>query len=291
MNNVPPILCGSRATFTVQALDSAMADVEFSASDTPSLRIYPGGGRSTTLTVTGSWNDEVNGLMDFTITEAQSLAITPAIYKADARVTLVNTNVLEVWSGYLEFRPAPGSVAAGLTYCALSDVQAYYPGIEKFQTANDVAGFAYHREQATKLLNTWIYNRFDPQPGFQKRRGSTFDSIYGYDVIDQTTTPLAKETLRTLLADGKLELDREAIEMTARIAVSMILARNVSWVANTSSTVPKTGDNPMQSAALDQRAKAKEIFDEWKARVDANEAGETTILLDRDCIYLSGYTA
>lgn len=292
MNALPAITRGTKAEFTLMAKDSAVDAVSFSASDTIAAVVLPGGRRASVFSPSCSWVSATSGTITVSISATQSAAIGAGIYRLVVTVATAadSGNPLEVWSGYIEFIDAAGSVAEPTKWATIEDMQAYYPSITNFQSPKDQTNFGYQLAKATEDLRYWIYNRYDPQPGFQKRRSSTYDDVYGFDVIDTTTTPFGKEELLAALRSDDIELDSQAVEIVARLANASVLKRQISAVSNTTSTLAKASENPFAKAANDQVDAAKEVFSKWKARIKHDGGSSVTLLVDRDCVYLSGYT-
>ena len=289
---VGQIARGTSARFQVQILDAAGDPVTYSASDTPSAQIWAGDDRAAIASISCAWNGTDYSNVVVTFLAADTTNQEPGVYPIRVLVTtLANpTQPILVFQGEIEITPSPGSATAAPIYGTYDDVLTYWPAAVGLQLgAVDQAQLREVMGKAREILDDLIWWRYNPQPGFQRRRGTTYNGVHGFDVQDVSTAPISKATLRTLLDTNKMTVDATVKEMAARLAIALLLERPKAFLTSTTTTVPKPDENPYLAESKTQNDKVLNLFAQWQAELDTNADDDPDLLIARDCVFLEGY--
>lgn len=189
------------------------------------------------------------------------------------------------FDGSIEFRGRPGTAAIPTSYTSFEVMLELYPMLASLNSSvGDQTGFAQQQHQAKADFDLFLIERYNPQPGFTRRRTpGVFDPSAGFDVPDSVTLAPTPAQLRTALAIGGLVLTEPdstyVSEINARLAIARVLDRQVGGGDRRS--------NPYAADAEMMRQAAMQMMARYRAFIDLTGGQTPSVLIDRDCIFLT----
>jgi hypothetical protein len=226
------------------------------------------------------WNTPSAGTFDLTAPGTSTSGLTPGTYFVLVTAA-VGTGQRAAWSGMMKLRPSPGSAIALTTYCTDQDMREVYPQIDTFLSDANMTGFLRERNGAKSDFDLFLIERYDPRPGFNRRRSMVYDPVQGFDIQDTITVPPTPALIRSSLAAGGLIRSAPDDRIVARICAKLAVAEVLG-----SKDASDRRSNPFVQASLEFRADAMEKMRAYRAFVDVNNDSIAEVLIDRDCIFL-----
>ena len=195
------------------------AYTDMTSAATVSARVWRGDDQSALLTLTGSAADAAAGYFAVTFSDTNTSSLAEGVYRYEVLATEGGVTV-PVFDGRLRVVGTAGSASAPtVLYCTHEDMKLYAPWIDDQSDADeDQAGFVEQRLQATRWLQGLAHAHY---------RGSAGD-VAGYSFTLQNTWSRGRRAgrdsqLQEWLDDGRLILNPDVVEATAKMALHYIL--------------------------------------------------------------------
>jgi hypothetical protein len=275
------VIAGVDQTITPTVQRNGLPYTLFTSANTLSVELWSGENQAViTPGLTAVWNTPSAGTFDLTAPGTSTASLKPGTYFVLVAAA-VGTGQRVAWSGTMKLRPSPGSAIPLTTYCTDQDMMEIYPQIDTFINDANMTGFLRERNAAKSDFDLFLIERYDPRPGFNRRRSLVYDQIQGFDIQDSITVPPTPTVIRSSLAAGGLIRlvpdDRIVARICAKLAVAEVLG---------SKDASDRRSNPFVQASLEFRADAMERMRAYRAFVDTNADGTAEVLIDRDVIFL-----
>lgn len=240
---------GLLTSFTHDVIDenTGRQDVRWVSADTPSVRIWPGGGQDYVSATSVAWSgDPASGA---TISVTLNAALTAALGLGTHRATVVVTkdsdaSVNDAADFYLRVEPAPTTTSGGdsapRSYATTQDLRDMArPWAESLQGEYDQLGLANVLAQASRDLDDLIASRYAQNwRGASDGEDDAYTDMKGWlDADGLTTTQPIKRfvVFRTIYYLAGFERttseDRESLRMIANRAETEVLRAQRSIVA------------------------------------------------------------
>lgn len=218
---------------------------------------------------------------DLTIPGAATTPNQPGEYFLEVDA-LVGSDYRPAYYGAVNVLPSVGTGVALPVYNTLQDMQDFYPTILSFfDTKVHVFGYMRQCNRVWADINHFLIERYDPQPGFNRRRNGTYDSIVGFDTQDLVTDPPTPAAIRTALAAGGLFLSSPDDKFISGIAAVL----SVAEVLCPQDSADRRS-NPFAQIAADMRVAAIERLMPYRAYIDLDLDGSPDVIITRDVIFL-----
>jgi hypothetical protein len=227
-----------------------------------------------------AWVDSLSGRFRLLVAASQTAGLAPGDYRLEVGVTYGGTRS-PGFDGVLRLTDVPGSATARAPYVTYPDLLRYYDQLPTLANyAADQTGFLGQRVDASDEFDRELVTRYDPRPGFVKRRAATPDPHLGHDVPIAVALAPTPKALSVAIKAGGVIVDRNVREQVARRAIALILDRQET-----------TDRNTYREEAASMRAEADRLWRRFEVQVDTDADGTADLLVCRDVTLLPPGTA
>jgi hypothetical protein len=169
------LIQGTADSLTIQVANGSGLPVTgvYTGSDALSVEIWTGDDQAP-LTLSGtaaSWSDASNGLILLSISQTDTSAMSPGIYRV--RVYVTKSSVKQaVYECTFDVHPHAGTASTPATYCTYDDMQRLAPWIRRLVSTDPamLSSLAEYRTQARKWIDRQIMSRVRRTLEEQNRR-------------------------------------------------------------------------------------------------------------------------
>lgn len=235
---------GYDKALSVSLLDDTGAAQAWSASDTPTARVWRGGDQASLFTPTCAWVSATSGTLTVTIARTDTASLTPARYRLQVKVTRASDSKEFLGQdAWLVLTDAPGSGTVPDTYCTLDDMLDYAGELAgNLQESADETGFQEERAKACTWTRRTVLSRagtlFDRYAESYTDLGEDWVTVLDAATDSVTTTTDANavreaflSTVRGYLTSGYLKTDKAddsgIVEANALYALALVYGRQL----------------------------------------------------------------